>query len=89
MGFTDEVNLILIGRLGKPVGLKGHFNLIAHSDNPSGFSKYKEFFIDLNGIHKLTLSKISKRYFIKYTNGDYFYECQRSYQQKIYLNEKL
>ena len=60
MGFTDEVNLILIGRLGKPVGLKGHFNLIAHSDNPSGFSKYKEFFIDLNGIHKLTLSKISK-----------------------------
>ena len=35
------------------------------------------------------LSKISKRYFIKYTNGDYFYECQRSYQQKIYLNEKL
>ena len=45
MGFTDEVNLILIGRLGKPVGLKGHFNLIAHSDNPSGFSKYKEFFI--------------------------------------------
>ena len=44
MGFTDEVNLILIGRLGKPVGLKGHFNLIAYSDNPSGFSKYKEFF---------------------------------------------
>ena len=46
MGFTDEVNLILIGRLGKPVGLKGHFNLIAHSDNPSGFSKYKEFFVE-------------------------------------------
>ena len=35
------------------------------------------------------LSKISKRYFIKYTNGDHFYEHQRSYQQKIYLNEKL
>ena len=60
MGFTDEVNLILIGRLGKPVGLKGHINLIAHSDNPSGLSKYKEFFIDANGIHKFTLDKISK-----------------------------
>ena len=60
MGFTDEVNLILIGRLGKPVGLKGYINLIAHSDNPSGLSKYKEFFIDANGIHKFTLDKISK-----------------------------
>ena len=55
MGFTDEVNLILIGRLGKPVGLKGYINLIAHSDNPSGLSKYKEFFIDADGIHKFTL----------------------------------
>ena len=44
MGFTDEVNLILIGRLGKPVGLKGHFNLIAHSDNPSGFQNIKNFY---------------------------------------------
>ena len=60
MGFTDEVNLILIGRLGKPVGLKGYINLIAHSDNPSGLSKYEEFFIDANGIHKFTLDKISK-----------------------------
>ena len=60
MGFTEEVNLILIGRLGKPVGLKGYINLIAHSDNPSGLSKYKEFFIDANGIQKLTLDKISK-----------------------------
>ena len=61
MGFTDEVNLILIGRLGKPVGLKGHINLIAHSDNPSGLSKYKEFFIDANGIHKFTLDKMTEK----------------------------
>ena len=60
MGFAEKVNLILIGRLGKPIGLKGHLNLIAHSDNPSGLSKYKEFFIDLNGVRKLTLNKISK-----------------------------
>ena len=40
MGFAEKVNLILIGRLGKPIGLKGHLNLIAHSDNPSGLSKY-------------------------------------------------
>ena len=35
------------------------------------------------------LSKISKKYSIKYTNGNYFYECQRNFQKKIYLNGKL
>ena len=35
------------------------------------------------------LSKLSKKYSIKYTNGDYFYKCQRNYQKKIYLNGKF
>ena len=38
---------------------------------------------------KSKLNKISKKYSIKYTNGNYFYECQRNFQKKIYLNGKL
>ena len=90
MGFTDEVNLILIGRLGKPVGLKGHFNLIAHSDNPSGFSKYKEFFIDLNGIHKLTLSKISKsgkKTLIKFDSINSISEAEKYKNLDLFIDE--
>ena len=35
------------------------------------------------------LKKLSKKYSIKYTNGNYFYEAQRNFQKKIYLNGKL
>ncbi len=35
------------------------------------------------------LIKLSKKYSIKYTNGNYFYEQQRYYQKNIYLNGKL
>ena len=35
------------------------------------------------------LNKLSKLFSIKYTNGNYFYEYQRNFQKKIYLNERL
>jgi len=90
MGFTDEVNLILIGRLGKPVGLKGHINLIAHSDNPSGLSKYKEFFIDANGIHKFTLDKISKsgkKTLIKFDSINSMSEAEKLKNLDLFIDE--
>ena len=90
MGFTDEVNLILIGRLGKPVGLKGHFNLIAYSDNPSGLSKYKEFFIDQKGINKLTLKKISKsgkKTLIKFDSINSMSEAEKYKNLDLFIHE--
>ena len=35
------------------------------------------------------LNKLSKKYSIKYTDGNYFYQFQRNFQKKIYLNGKL
>jgi shikimate dehydrogenase len=35
------------------------------------------------------LEKSAKKFSINYINGNYFYELQRSFQKKIYLNEKL
>ena len=34
-------------------------------------------------------NKLSKKYSIKYTDGNYFYKSQRNFQKKIYLNGKL
>jgi 16S rRNA processing protein RimM len=90
MGFTGEVNLILIGRLGKPVGLKGHINLIAHSDNPSGLSNYKEFFIDADGIHKFTLDKISKsgkKTLIKFDSINSSTEAEKLKNLDLFIDE--
>ena len=92
MGFTDEVNLILIGRLGKPIGLKGQINLIAHSDNPSGFSKYKEFFIDDGGIKKLTLDKISssgKKTLIKFYSVNSMSEAEKLKNLDLFIDEDI
>ena len=90
MGFTDEVNLILIGRLGKPVGLKGHINLIAHSDNPSGLSIYKEFFIDADGIRKFSLDKISKsgkKTLIKFDSVNSMSEAEKLKNLDLFIDE--
>ena len=90
MGFTEEVNLILIGRLGKPIGLKGQINLIAHSDNPSGLSKYKEFFIDDGGIKKLTLDKISssgKKTLIKFYSVNSMSEAEKLKNLDLFIDE--
>lgn len=38
---------------------------------------------------KSKLKLFSKKYSIRYTDGNYFYETQRFYQRKIYLNEKI
>ena len=35
------------------------------------------------------LEKAAKKFSINYINGNYFYDLQRSFQKKIYLNEKL
>ena len=35
------------------------------------------------------LRRIAKKFSVNYVNGNYFYELQRSFQKKIYLNEKL
>ena len=35
------------------------------------------------------LRDISKKYFIRYSDGSFFYINQRNFQRKIYLNEKL
>ena len=92
MGFTEEVNLILIGRLGKPIGLKGQINLIAHSDNPSGLSKYKEFFIDDGGIKKLTLDKISssgKKTLIKFYSINSMSEAEKLKNLDLFIDEDI
>ena len=91
MRFTNEVNLILIGRLGKPVGLKGHINLIAFSDDPFGLSKYKEFFIDVNGIHKLILNKISKsgkKTLIKFDSINSMSEAEKYKNLDLFIDEE-
>jgi shikimate 5-dehydrogenase len=38
---------------------------------------------------KTFLEKAAKKFSINYVNGNYFYDLQRSFQKKIYLNEKL
>lgn len=38
---------------------------------------------------KTFLGKTAKKFSINYINGNYFYDLQRSFQKKIYLNEKL
>ena len=35
------------------------------------------------------LRDISKKYSIRYNDGNFFYINQRNFQRKIYLNEKL
>jgi shikimate 5-dehydrogenase len=35
------------------------------------------------------LEKAAKKFSINYINGNYFYDLQRSFQKRIYLNEKL
>ena len=90
MGFAEKVNLILIGRLGKPIGLKGHLNLIDHSDNPSGLYKYKEFFIDADGIHKFTLDKISKsgkKTLIKFDSINSMSEAEKLKNLNLFIDE--
>ena len=90
MRFADKVNLILIGRLGKPVGLKGHLNLIAHSDSPSGLSIHKEFFLDAKGNKKLILDKISasgKKTLIKFDSINSMSEAEKLKNLDLFIDE--
>ena len=52
------------------------------------FSRIK-YICDCVIADKSELNIIAKKYSINYTSGDFFYKCQRSFQQKIYLNEKI
>ena len=90
MRFADKVNLILIGRLGKPVGLKGHLNLIAHSDSPSGLSIHREFFLDAKGNKKLILDKISasgKKTLIKFDSINSMSEAEKLKNLDLFIDE--
>ena len=76
--------------LENQIGLKGHLNLIAHSDNPSGLSKYKEFFIDADGIHKFTLDKISKsgkKTLIKFDSINSMSEAEKLKNLNLFIDE--
>jgi len=92
MGFAEKVNLILIGRLGKPVGLKGHLNLIAHSDNPLGLSIYREFFLDAKRNKKLILDKISvsgKKILIKFDSINSMSEAEKLKNLDLFIDEDV
>jgi len=53
------------------------------------FNKAKLIIDCVISSEKTFLGKIAKKFSVNYIDGNYFYNLQRSFQKKIYLNEKL